>query len=347
MGVIITIVASILVFGIIIFVHELGHFIAAKKSGIKVNEFAIGMGPKLFSKKKGDTTYSLRAFPIGGFVAMEGEDEDSDSPGAFNNAAVWKRIIVVAAGAIMNLLLGYIVILILTIAPTESNLLGSRTIAAFAENAASHASGLEVNDSIVAINGRKVYLITDIQYELIKLKDGRADMTVIRDGERVELKNIQFDMTEYENGMRGIVFDMQFYGVQKTFGNVITYSFRWTCSIARQIFLSVVDLITGNIAVNQLSGPVGIISVISDAAKVGFLSVLTLLAFISINLGIFNILPLPALDGGRLVFLVFEAITKKKLNSKYEALVNGIGFALLILLMVFVTYNDISSLVTR
>ena len=154
-------------------------------------------------------------------------------------------------------------------------------------------------------------------------------------------------MTEYENGMRGIVFDMQFYGVQKTFGNVITYSFRWTCSIARQIFLSVVDLITGNIAVNQLSGPVGIISVISDAAKVGFLSVLTLLAFISINLGIFNILPLPALDGGRLVFLVFEAITKKKLNSKYEALVNGIGFALLILLMVFVTYNDISSLVTR
>ncbi|NLC78461.1 MAG: RIP metalloprotease RseP [Ruminococcaceae bacterium] len=342
MSVVLTILASIFIFGLIIFIHELGHFIAAKKSKITVNEFSLGMGPRLFGFTKGETKYNLRLLPIGGFVAMEGEDEESDKPGAFNKAPVWNRIWVVASGAIMNLILGFIVVLALT---CSMELLGTRTIGGFAENAATEASGLQVDDTIVAINGRKTYLITDIQYEIARIRDGSADITVKRGGEEITLDDVKFDTAVAEDGTETIVFDMIFYGVKPTFGTVMTYSFRWTLSIAKLVVSSLVDLVTGSADVSQLSGPVGIVTVVGQAAQDSFFSVLMLLAFISINLGIFNILPLPALDGGRLIFLLFEAITKKKLDSKYESLVNVIGFVLLMLLMVFVTYNDITRLV--
>ncbi|MEA4911599.1 MAG: RIP metalloprotease RseP [Oscillospiraceae bacterium] len=344
MNILITALASVLIFGLIIFIHELGHFIAAKRGGIKVNEFSLGMGPTLFSKKKGETTYSLRAFPIGGFCAMEGEDDDSEDARAFGKAPVGRRILVVVAGALMNLALGFVVIFALTVSQPA---LASRTVGEFYENAATEASGLQIGDTIVAVDGRRTYIFTDVQYELVRITDGTADLTVLRDGQEALLKDVQFDTAEYEDGSTGIVLDFKVFAAEKSVGNVLKYAGLWTVSIARQIFISVVDILTGRIAINQLSGPVGIVSIINQATSIGFSTVLYILAFITINLGIFNLLPLPALDGGRLIFLLVEAVTRKKLNPKYEAAINVAGFCLLMCLMVFVTYNDITKLFVR
>ena len=343
MTTVITIISALIIYGLVITIHEFGHFITAKLSGIKVNEFSIGMGPKIISREKGETQYSLRAFPIGGFVSMEGEDEDSEDERSFNNAPVGNRILVSVAGAAMNLLLGFIVMLIFT---CSEDVISSRTIYGFqVENSVTEASGLQAGDTILAINGRRMYCADDISYELLRVEDGSADMTVLRDGKKVELENVQFEQTTYEDGTQGIVIDFIVYGVQKNFSNVIRYSFLSSISLARQVFISLVDLITGRAAINQLSGPVGIISVISTVASYRSIStMLRLLALITINLGIFNLLPVPALDGGRLFLLLFEAITKKRLDTKYEAIVNLVGFALLIGLMLFVTYNDITRL---
>lgn len=344
MSTILYILLAIVIFGVIIFVHEFGHFITAKLCKIKVNEFAMGMGPKLLSKKKGDTTYSLRLFPIGGFCAMEGEDEESDAEGSFTKAKVWKRILVVLAGAVMNLILGFVILICLT---STQDILASRTISQFEDNAVTYESGLREGDRILAINGRKLYLANDIFYELARVKDGTADVVVERDGEKLTLENVQFPTVEYEDGSSGISIDFYVYGVEKSFGSVMEYSARWTMALGRQIFLSVVDLVTGNVAINELSGPVGIVSAIGEAASVGWDYVFTLAALITINVGIFNLLPLPALDGGRLFLLLIEAVTRKKLPTKYEAVINIAGMVLLFGLMIFVTYQDVTRLFTR
>ncbi len=339
MSLLIKILASIFVFGLIIFIHEFGHFIVAKKSGIRVNEFALGMGPKLWSKKKGQTVYSLRLLPIGGFCAMEGEDEDSDEPDSFSKAPVWRRIAVVSAGAIMNLLLGFVVLLCLT---ASEDVLASRTISYFEEGAVTQSSGLEIGDTLLAINGRRLYIADDIVYELVRIKDGHADVVVLRDGEKVTIPDVEFPVETLEDGTSVLTLDFKVMPAEKTVGNVLKKSALWTLSIGRQIFLSLVDLITGNVAISQLSGPVGIVEVISEATTIGFSSVLIILAFISINLGIFNLLPLPALDGGHLIFLLFEAVTKKRLDPKYESIVHLIGFVLLFGLMIFATFQDVT-----
>lgn len=339
MSLLIKILASIFVFGLIIFIHEFGHFIVAKKSGIRVNEFALGMGPKLWSKKKGQTVYSLRLLPIGGFCAMEGEDEDSDEPDSFSKAPVWRRIAVVSAGAIMNLLLGFVVLLCLT---ASEDVLASRTISYFEEGAVTQSSGLEIGDTLLAINGRRLYIADDIVYELVRIKDGHADVVVLRDGEKVTIPDVEFPVETLEDGTSVLTLDFKVMPAEKTLGNVLKKSALWTLSIGRQIFLSLVDLITGNVAISQLSGPVGIVEVISEATTIGFSSVLIILAFISINLGIFNLLPLPALDGGHLIFLLFEAVTKKRLDPKYESIVHLIGFVLLFGLMIFATFQDVT-----
>lgn len=341
MNVLITALASILIFGLIIFIHELGHFIAAKRGNIRVNEFSLGMGPALLSKKKGETTYSLRAFPIGGFCAMEGEDDESEDERSFNRAPVGRRILVVIAGALMNLALGFIVIFGLTVSQPA---LASRTVGEFYDNAATQASGLQVGDTITAVDGRRTYIFTDVQYELVRITDAKADLTVLRDGQEVLLKDVRFDTTQYEDGSTGIVLDFKVFGVQKTVGSVLKYACLWTVSIARQIFVSVVDILTGRVAIKQLSGPVGIVTIINQATAIGFGTVMYILAFITINLGIFNLLPLPALDGGRLLFLLIEAVTRRKIDPKYEAAINVAGFCLLMGLMLFVTYNDITKL---
>ncbi len=334
-----SIIVSILVFSVVILIHELGHFITAKLSGIKVNEFSIGMGPQLFGRTVGDTEYSIRAFPIGGYVAMEGEDEESDVEGSFNSVPVQNRIAVVVAGAVMNMLLGFFVLCYLT---GTQDAITSRKVSSFYEGAMTAQTGLMVDDEIIAINGRKCYIANDVIYEFARTQNGTADFTVIRNGERVELKDVTFDTYETEDGLKQMVIDFTVYPVAVNFRNVVKEAANWTISIARLVFLSLVDLVTGHVAINQMSGPVGIVSVVSDAVSMGIEPVLNILAMITINLGVFNLLPFPALDGGRLVFLLIELIRGKAVPQKYEILVNTAGMFILLGFMAFVTFSDIT-----
>lgn len=337
-----SIIVSVLVFSIVIMIHELGHFIMAKASGIKVNEFSIGMGPQLFGKTIGDTEYSVRALPIGGFVAMEGEDEESDAEGAFNSVPVQSRIGVVVAGAVMNMILGFLVLFFLT---SRQSAITSKKVYSFYENARTQQTGLMVDDEIIAINGRKCYIANDVIYEFARTQNGVADFTVIRDGKKVELEDVTFDTyVDEETGLKQMVIDFSVYPIDKTFPNMVREAANWTISIARMVFLSLVDLVTGNVPINQMSGPVGIVSTISDAVSYGLESVLMILAMITINLGVFNLLPFPALDGGRLVFLLIELVRGKPVDQKYEMWVNGAGMLILFAFMIFVTFSDITRL---
>ncbi len=343
MTVILTILAAVFVFGLVIFIHELGHFAVAKWCGIKVNEFSLGMGPKLIGFTRGETSYNLRLFPIGGFVSMEGEDEESDDERSFTKAAVWKRMLVIAAGAFMNLLLGYAVLFGIT---ATDELIATRRVHSFYEGAVTEASGLKAGDEIVAVNGRKVIIADDLVYEIVRVSDYEADLTVIRDGETVELKDVRFEQRTYEDGSVGIVQDFIIVGEPTTFLGAVKYAGMWTVSTARQVFLTLVDLVSGRVPLNQLSGPVGIVSTISQAVSVSFTTLLRLLALITINLGIFNMLPVPALDGGKFLLYLVECITKKQLSTKVEAAITVAGFVLLFALMIFVTFSDVSKLVS-
>lgn len=339
MNIVFTIIIAVLSFSVIIFIHELGHFITAKATGVKVNEFAIGMGPAIFKIKKGETLYAIRIFPIGGFVSMEGEDQESDDERAFNRKKPWQKIIVVIAGAVMNLILGFILLFSLT---ALKPLLPVNTIAKFGEGATSNsAGGLMVGDTIKKINGNRTLIDNDIIFELLRDKDGIVDMEVLRDGETLHLNKVQFNMQKAEDGETYISVDFKIYGEEKTFLSTIKYAANWSYSVARMVVVSLFDLITGRFGFNQMSGPVGITTTISQAASQGIDDYLLIIAFITINVGMFNLLPLPALDGGRLIFLLIELIRRKPINPKYEGYVHGIGIILLLLLMVVVTFNDI------
>lgn len=340
-----SIVIAILIFGLIIAVHELGHFIAAKACGIKVNEFALGMGPKLFHFKKGETEYALRLFPIGGFCAMEGEDDSSDDERSFNSKPVWKRIIVVVAGAAVNIFTGVILTIVLA---SMYSAIPSTTISQFAKNsetgeyiASSYESGLREGDKIKKINGLKVFTYSDISYQLSS-ESAPFNLKVERDGQDIILENVSFGNKE-----TGAIRDFAIQGLPKTVGNVLSYSIKDSISTARLIWLSLGDLITGKYGADELSGPVGTISVIGEAASTGenlkekAMSIINLIIFITINVGIFNLLPIPALDGARLVFLLIEAIRRKPIKPEYEAYVHAVGMILLFGLMIFATYNDI------
>lgn len=334
--------AAIFTFGLLIFIHEFGHFITAKMSKVKVNEFALGMGPAIFKFTRGDTQYSLRAFPIGGYCSMEGEDENNDSEGSFNKAPVWNRILIVAAGAIMNLLLGFVV---LTSLIGSEDAIISKTVSVFYEDAVTQQSGLEIGDTFYSINGRRLYVANDIIYEMRYAENGIADVVVIRNGEKVELNDFQFNSTLNDDGTWSIKVDFAVLPIEPTFGSVLKEAGLETASTIRLIVASVIDLIAGRVSAKSITGAVGIVVIIGQASAQGLKTLLNLLAFLSINLGIMNILPLPALDGGRLMFLLFEAVTGKRLNPKYEGIVHTIGFVLLLLLLLFVTYNDITRLI--
>ncbi len=333
-----SIVLTLVIFLIIIFIHELGHFVVAKLSGVKVNEFALGMGPAVLKRQKGETLYSVRAFPIGGFCSMEGEDDGSADPRAFCNAKLWKRMLIVLAGAAMNLLLGLVIVMGITAA---SDVITSNTVASFYDNASSEATGLQVGDTILEINGRSILVENDIAYELLRDADGVVDMVVRRNGEKVSLSGVTFTMIDGEDGSRSLSVDFKVVGIEPTFGNVLSYSFRKTVSIARLVWISLLDLVTGHASINDLAGPIGMTQVVGQAAKVGASSLLLLAAFISVNVGIFNLLPIPALDGGRFFFLLVEAIRRKRIKPEYEAYVHLAGFAVLILLMVVVAFHDV------
>ena len=338
---------AILFFGLLISIHELGHFTFAKLFKVKVNEFALGMGPAIFKKKKGDTTYALRLLPIGGYVSMEGEDEESTDENAFNKKKVWQKFIIVAAGAIMNLILG--VVIVGTIL-TMDDLIATNKVLYFNDGAISQQTGLKENDEILSIDGKKVLSGIDVSFLMTRSDDGIFDMTVRRDGEKVELKDVTFKTTK-EGEYTLIEYDFIIVGEEPRVLNVITNSFKQTASMARLVWLSLFDLVTGQYGLTDLSGPVGTVNIIADVAssavqsKEGLIATLNIMAFITINIGIFNLMPLPALDGGRLFFLVIEGIRRKPIKPKYEGFIHGAGLALLLLLMLVVTFNDIVNLI--
>ena len=333
------IIIAILFFELIILVHEGGHFVAARLMGVRVNEFSIGMGPKLFQRQKGDTKYSLRLILFGGYCAMEGEDEDSDDEHAFSNKRVSQRILIVVAGAVMNLILGVVIVAIIV---CSQNLVGTTTIARFDKTAVSSQT-LQKGDSIKSIDGMRVYSSTDISTGLTRSTDDTLEMVIVRDGKEKKV-DVQFDTEEYE-GRRYIKMDFWLLGKEKTFSSVIKETFMQWMSYARMVYLSLHDIIDGRFHVSDLSGPVGAVGVVSEAVKVSTTSVLRIMAMLTINIGLFNLFPIPALDGWRLFLLIFEGITRKKLPSKWEWAINAAGLLLLLAFMAFITFSDISKLV--
>ena len=337
-----SILIAVLLFGFMIFFHELGHFATAKWAGVRVNEFAIGMGPKIISKTVGETAYSLRLLPIGGFVAMEGEDDESDDERRFMNCPVWKRIIITSAGAIMNLILGFAVIFVLT---CGQSLVGTTTVASFTEGSSS-ANYLQINDKILAVNDEKSGCDYDIVYSLIRDTDGVVSMDVLRDGEKIRIDEVVFETQEI-GGMNSIILDFSIYGEEPNIFGRIGYSLRWTWSLVKLVWHSLGDIISGEFGISQLSGPIGVTESISSAVKTtDYKSILLILAVVTVNLGVFNLLPLPALDGGRIFFMIIELFRGKPINQKVEGIIHTTGMALLFLLMIIVAYNDIARLIT-
>lgn len=338
---------ALLFFGVIIMIHECGHFACAKLFKVKVNEFSLGMGPALFKRKKGDTLYAVRLFPIGGYVAMEGEDDASEDDRAFNKKPVWQKMIIVVAGALMNLILGFILMVLLL--TTSTDLIGTNTIKEFYPDAVSSQYGLQAGDRFVEIDGHHVWSEPDLSFLMSRSQDGVFDFVVERDGEKVTLNDVHF-ATEQQNGITLIQYDFIIIGEQPGFLNIVKNAFTQSASIVRMVWLSVFDLVTGRYGMSELAGPVGTVDIIADvtaqAVSSGSLTnLLTIMAFITINVGVANLLPLPALDGGRFLFLAVEAVRRKPVNPKYEGYVHAAGLALLLLLMVVVTYNDIARIV--
>ncbi len=338
------ILVAILFFGLIIAFHELGHFLFAKLFKVQVNEFAIGMGPAIFKKRFGETQYALRLFPIGGYVSMEGEDEESENERAFCNAKAWKRFIIIAAGGIINLIMG--VILVMLMLGVRNDLIGTTQIHSFYKDSVTCNQGLQAGDKIKKINGKTVFGEMDFSYLMASDKDGVYDFVVERKGEKVNVNGVEF--AKREDG--SLYFDFSILGVEKNVFNVVTRAIPESVSIARIVWMSLFDLVTGQYGLRDLSGPIGTVTIIADTAQAAvvqtdFSQLFLMLALIAINIGIFNLLPLPALDGGRLFFLTIEMIIRRPVSRKYEGWVHAIGLALLLLLMVVISFNDIVKLI--
>ena len=331
----------ILVFGVMIFIHEAGHFFTARACGISVKEFAIGMGPKIFSwnSKKYETRYALRLLPIGGFVSMEGEDEDSEDENAFCNKPVWKRMLVVAAGPFMNIVLGILLTFIVVLAQGP---LGSTVVAQFNENAAS-SEKLAEGDEIIKVDGTYVFSGNEVMYEIMNQGYEPIDVVVKRDGEKITLEDVKFG-TLTEDGVVFGAMDFKPLQEEKNFGNVLKQTATRSISSVKMIYDSIIGMVTGRFGLDAVSGPVGVAETVGEAAKTNFVSFIYIGAILTMNLGVFNFIPFPALDGGRFVLLCVEGIRRKPLNKKIEGYINFAGLIILFGLMILVTCKDIFKL---
>ena len=392
MSFIVTFIAAVFVFSAVIAIHEFGHFMVAKLCGVQVNEFSIGMGPVLCKRVRKGTQYSIRALPVGGFVALEGEEspeskqaEERSNPSAadggsspsrgakadagkpdlpplsgevaeptgsdgevkgipLNEAPVWQRALIMLAGAGMNFVLGFVVMAILITAQSEP--ITSKVLYQVEENALCGQTGLQAGDKILAVNGRRCFVANDILYELMRTEDYTADFTVLRDGKKVELPGVRFDTWQDDKGETHMSLGFTVYGIKKTPLNVLKEAGNSVLYYGRIIFASLSDLLRGRESINDLSGPVGIVTAIGQAASYGWQDLLELLVLITVNLGIFNLLPFPALDGGKVVFLLIEGVTGHAVPEKIQSGLTVAAFALLFGLMIFATYNDILRLIT-
>ena len=394
MSFIVTFIAAVFVFSAVIAIHEFGHFMVAKLCGVQVNEFSIGMGPVLCKRVRKGTQYSIRALPVGGFVALEGEEspeskqaEERSNPSAadggsspsrgaktdagkpdlpplsgevaeptgsdgevspsgipLNEAPVWQRALIMLAGAGMNFVLGFVVMAILITAQSEP--ITSKVLYQVEENALCGQTGLQAGDKILAVNGRRCFVANDILYELMRTEDYTADFTVLRDGKKVELPGVQFDTWQDDRGETHMSLGFTVYGIKKTPLNVLKEAGNSVLYYGRIIFASLSDLLRGRESINDLSGPVGIVTAIGQAASYGWQDLLEMLVLITVNVGIFNLLPFPALDGGKVVFLLIEGVTGHAVPEKIQSGLTVAAFALLFGLMIFATYNDILRLIT-
>lgn len=327
-----TIIYAIIIFCVLIFVHEFGHFMAAKACGVKVNEFSIGMGPAFFKKQKGETLYSLRIFPIGGFCAMEGEDEDSDDERAFNKKPAWQRAIVLAAGALMNLLTAVILLIIIAFWAGQATTVIDEVL----DDSPAYEAGIMAGDEITAIDGESINEWNDIITIIGGSEDETVDITVLRDGREVSLTSTMEYDDEAGRYKIGITPEIE----HSVIGSVSS-GIKNTGSMTVMMYDILKKLITGEVSAKELSGPVGIVYAVSDTAKAGVIYVVYLAALLSLNLAIMNMLPFPALDGGRLLFLLIRKITGKRVTDEMEGKIHFIGIVLLMVLMVYVTWNDI------
>ncbi len=413
---------AVLFFGVIILIHEFGHFIFAKLFGVKVNEFAIGMGPTIFKKQGKETKYALRLFPIGGFVAMEGEEETSDDKRAYCNQKIWKRMIIIAAGATFNLILGLIMCLAIV---GSQELVGLSEINTFDPGAVSNTEGgLMQGDEFVEIDGKRVFSYYDISFLMQRNSTGVYDFVVRRDGEKMKLEDVKFgrrttgnfsvapdgtlsgisealievglsegDIVTAINGeamadstaiIKAIAADTDYVidftlkrdgetvelkNIQMNTDNLVTVmdfsvvgednsalltlegGFGYALSMGRMVYLSLFDLLRGQYGMNDLAGPIGTISVITDIAQTSaetadYSTLFTIMAMITINIGLFNLLPVPALDGGHLFFMLVELIIRKPIPKKYESYIHAAGLVLLLGFMAIISASDIWKLVS-
>jgi len=335
------ILIAILTFGVMIFLHEFGHYIVARLCRVKVLEFAVGMGPRLLTRtsKKTGIQYSLCALPIGGYTAMQGEDGEDPDPGALVNRPRWQRFLVLFAGSFMNILSGIIAMFIYL---SATGMVGSNVVADFRENSVSNA-WLREGDCIVSINGRSMVDYTDIANTIMLDGINPLNIEVEREGETLLLEGVTF-LTEEQEGVEVAVLDFRFQGIKPSFSVLIKQTFTQSVATVKMIYKTLIQLFTGRLGLNGVSGPVGTVSVIAEAASMGFLPILYLFVFISLNLGVMNLLPFPALDGGRLLFLLVEMIRRKPLNPKLEGYVHMAGMAILLAFMAFVAVMDVMKL---
>lgn len=408
---------AILFFGFIIFIHEFGHFIFAKLFGVKVNEFALGMGPTILKKQGKVTKYALRLFPIGGFVSMEGEDEESEDENAFGKKKVWQRMIIVVAGATFNLILGVIICCFIV---GNQEYVGTNRILNFYEGAVS-SSQLQPDDKIIEIDGKKIFSDYDISFLMTRNNSGKYSFVVERNGEKLSLPEVNFSTktggnfafdenaaisslsaaitkqgleegdkvikvneTEIASGEDLVlainsdsdriidftvirnqgevsvekvklntvtVLDFVILGEEKNVFNVLSGGFKYAVSMSRMVYLSLFDLISGKYGFNEISGPIGTVSVItevaqSSAAVADWSSMFMMMALITINIGLFNLLPIPALDGGRFFFMLVELVFRKPIPAKYENWIHAAGMILLLGFMAIVSFSDIWKLVS-
>lgn len=338
-----SIITALLVFSFMIFIHEYGHYIAARRFGVTIEEFSIGMGPRLFShcSKKTGIAYSLRALPIGGFVSMPGENGGSDDPNALCNKPVWKRMIVVFAGAFMNFVLGIVIMIYIVV---SSPALGSTTIVGFADGSMSEACGLMIGDRIVEVDGSPVHVANELVYEVMRVGINPIDIKVVRGGEEITVPDVRFP-TATQSGVLFASTDFYVAREEKTFATVVKHSFFRSVSTVKMIYESFVDLIGGRYGLDAVSGPIGVTEAIGTTVKTGgFTNLLNLVVMITMNLGVFNLLPLPALDGGRLVFMIVELVRRRPVDPELEAKIHAVGIIALLLLMAAVTYKDITKI---
>ena len=416
---IIPILIAVLFFGLIIIIHEVGHFLFAKLFGVKVNEFAIGMGPTILKKQGKETKYALRLFPIGGFVSMEGEEENSEDSRAYCNQKVWKRMIIISAGAVFNLILGLIICFFLV---GSEELTGTREILQFYDGAVScQQEGLAQGDEILEIDGKHVFSDYDISFLMQRNTSGTYEIVVRRNGEKITLPEVHFGKRTagnfsyspecvisdvsgkmkdagLDNGdkilsVNGVsvstgeelyaqisadedytydfvlerqgqeitvsqaklatatVVDFVLLGEETGFLTVLSGGFRYALTLGRVVYLSLFDLLRGQYGFNDLAGPIGTISVITDIAQestasADWSSLFMIMAMITINIGLFNLLPVPALDGGHLFFMFFELIFRKKIPQKYESYIHATGLILLLIFMAVISAGDIWKLIS-